>query len=307
MIINKIIIWGYKLHSHTHSYIHYGYYKAFKYLGYDTHWFDKNDDISSFDFANSFFLTAGQLFKGIPIREDCFYFLHNVDNSLHDCISKEKKLVFQVYTHDCIGRDIQIEGKKLHYYTPPPNNTIYSPWATDLLPFEIDNIMKNLNNIKPHRKIYFVGSITHNWKLFKKVCNKYKIPFLKSGGATNYRFGKISPNDNIKIIQQSLIAPAIQSDWQVEHGYIPCRIFKNISYGRMGLTNNPTVYDLFNNKIIYDKNIESLLKKGIAFENRRFKNKIVKNLMVEVKNKHTYINRINLIKWYLTKFLDINL
>jgi len=31
--INKIIIWGHKLHSHTHSYIHSGYYEAFKKLG----------------------------------------------------------------------------------------------------------------------------------------------------------------------------------------------------------------------------------------------------------------------------------
>ena len=31
----KIIIWGYPLHSHTHSYIHAAFYKAFKYMNYD--------------------------------------------------------------------------------------------------------------------------------------------------------------------------------------------------------------------------------------------------------------------------------
>ena len=34
------------------------------------------------------------------------------------------------------------------------------------------------------------------------------------------------------LIQESIIAPALQTDWQVEHEYIPCRIFKNISYGK---------------------------------------------------------------------------
>ena len=29
-MFDKIIIWGHKLHTHTHSYIHYGFYKAFK-------------------------------------------------------------------------------------------------------------------------------------------------------------------------------------------------------------------------------------------------------------------------------------
>ena len=30
MKINKIIIWGHPLHSHTHSYIHNGFFIAFK-------------------------------------------------------------------------------------------------------------------------------------------------------------------------------------------------------------------------------------------------------------------------------------
>mgnify|MGYP006419383869 CR=1 FL=1 len=42
MSINKVIIWGHKLHSHTHSYIHDSFYKAFKFLGYNTYWFDEN-------------------------------------------------------------------------------------------------------------------------------------------------------------------------------------------------------------------------------------------------------------------------
>ena len=41
----KIVIYGHKLHTHTSSYVHYGYYKAFKALNYDTIWIDDNDDI----------------------------------------------------------------------------------------------------------------------------------------------------------------------------------------------------------------------------------------------------------------------
>ena len=53
----KAIIWGHKLHTHTHSYIHNAYYKAFKKMGYETHWFDNNDDVSGFNFDNCIFLT----------------------------------------------------------------------------------------------------------------------------------------------------------------------------------------------------------------------------------------------------------
>ena len=37
---HRFVIWGYPLHTHTHSYIHYGFYKALKSLGYDVRWFD---------------------------------------------------------------------------------------------------------------------------------------------------------------------------------------------------------------------------------------------------------------------------
>ena len=39
----KIVIWGYPLYSHTHSYIHAAFYKAFTHLGYETYWFHDGD------------------------------------------------------------------------------------------------------------------------------------------------------------------------------------------------------------------------------------------------------------------------
>ena len=45
MNFNKIIIWGHKLHSHTHSYIHQAFNIAFTHLKYNVLWLDDNDDI----------------------------------------------------------------------------------------------------------------------------------------------------------------------------------------------------------------------------------------------------------------------
>ena len=42
-------------------------------------------------------------------------------------------------------------------------------------------------------------------------------------------------------------------------------IFKNISYGKMWLTNNPTVYELFDKKIIYDHSIKQMFYKGLEY------------------------------------------
>jgi hypothetical protein len=62
--IDKVVIWGHKLHTHTHSYIHEGFFRAFENLGYPTYWFDKLDDIADFDFSNTFFITEGQVDQG---------------------------------------------------------------------------------------------------------------------------------------------------------------------------------------------------------------------------------------------------
>lgn len=110
----------------------------------------------------------------------------------------------------------------------------------------------------------------------------------------------------MKLIQESIIAPALQSEWQIENGYIPCRIFKNISYGKMGITNNDTVNLLFNNKLIHSLDIAFLVQQGLKFTNlSNYKNTVIE-LMEFVKNKHTYINRINFILNFLTEYHNVS-
>ena len=74
-------------------------------------------------------------------------------------------------------------------------------------------------------------------------------------------------------------------------GYIPCRIFKNISYGHMGVTNSEYVNKVFNDQLIFSNDTYQLyhkVKEEITPEK-------TKELMKLVKEKHTYINRINQI------------
>ena len=73
MNFNKIIIWGHKLHSHTHSYIHQAFNIAFTHLKYNVLWLDDNDDISNINFENVLFLTEHQVCKNIPIRYNCLF------------------------------------------------------------------------------------------------------------------------------------------------------------------------------------------------------------------------------------------
>ena len=72
-------------------------------------------------------------------------------------------------------------------------------------------------------------------------------------------------------------------------------------------TNSKAIAELFDNKILYSDNLTELLDKGIEFEKNPNKNKIVKELMEEVRDKHTYVNRCNYILDYLKKYFNIHI
>ncbi len=293
---NKVILWGHKLHSHTHSYIHYAFYKAFKHLGYEAYWFDNNDNVHNFNFRNSLFITEGQVDGKMPLREDCRYILHNCDWKKYEHLFKKGLCIkLQVYTHACLQKNVQkIED---FVYADISDPCLYMPWATDLLPHEIDQIKKQLPNVKRGNYIYFIGSwqgdVFSNegeYNALRRACKEQNIEFKQSM--------KISPEQNVTLIQRSYMAPAIQGKWQCEVGYIPCRIFKNISYGQPGITNSKTVYDLFQRKIVYNSDCYKLFYDAQEY----IKKMTLQDLYAQmdfVKEKHTYLNRIHCLLDFL--------
>lgn len=108
-------------------------------------------------------------------------------------------------------------------------------------------------------------------------------------------------NQHQRLITSAYLAPAIVGEWQKKVGYIPCRIFKNISYGQLGVTNSRHVYELFDHKIVYNPDTYQLF-----FDAKKRLETItldeIYELMDLVKTKHTYVNRIQTILDYL-KFL----
>lgn len=301
--ISKIVIWGHKLHSHTHSYIHYGFLKAFEYLNYKVLWLDNEDNLDDYNFDNSLFITEGQVDEKIPINLSSYYILHNCNGEKYKSnksISQKNIVYLQVYTNTIPKNVILIENQKMCYYR---GNDLFMPWGTDLLPFEIDEYIKNYDSyIKCDKKnCVLIGMTTHPWYEVESYCKMHNIQYFQKGGFSN----NINANENIKHVQLSYFAPAIQCLWQVENNYIPCRIFKNLSYGKMGITNNKIVNELFDNKLIYDENINNLMRKTEIFENQDYevKKNIIIPLMNEVKQYHTYLNRIECI-FHILKILN---
>lgn len=300
---NKVIIWGHKLHSHTHSYIHQSFYKTFKYLGYKTYWLDSAEDISTIDCSNALFITEGQADKDIPIRNDGFYILHHCDHSgpkYKSLFDMGRVIALEVYSDDVLDRKNCIKRDECVYYDFE-SKVIYIPWATDLLPDEIDVIKKQM----PHKKVstvYWVGTVgSGQWGNLDQIA-----PFALACWHNKIQFNvqiNVEAEEHMRLIQQSYLAPTIVGAGQEKNGYVPCRIFKNISYGQFGITNSKRVYELFDKKIIYNSDTYQLFNDA----RNRIANATLEELyelMDVVQAKHTYINRINVLLEFL--FLVFN-
>lgn len=136
---DKVVIWGHKLH--THSYVHNAFYKAFHHLGYETHWFEDGESVEGFDFSNTLFITEGQVDNGIPLRSDCRYILHNCPSDKYNSLPLKNRICLQVYTDDVREQPSFAKVAPCIYYDVQARCVIM-PWATDLLPHEIDEVKK---------------------------------------------------------------------------------------------------------------------------------------------------------------------
>lgn len=287
-MFKKYIVWGCPLHQHTNSYVYAAFYKALKAMGFDAYWINDQSDVSGFDFANSMFITEGQHSNNIPLRDDCKYVLHNCCHDKWKTLKPENKLGLQVYTDDVYKWNTEKVDEGV--YLMRQGRGLFQPWATDLLPDEINLSWADLPR---KREIHWVGTICggefgniNEIERFRQAAATKGISFHHHGpGSTSFE-------DNKRLIQESFVAPAIHGTWQAQKGYIACRVFKNISYGQLGVTNSKAAYDLLHQKMVYSPDTATLFHEAV----RQMENKeMILAAMQIVKEKHTYVNRIKSI------------
>jgi hypothetical protein len=296
---SKVIIWGWKLHSHTHSYVHYGFYKAFKHMGYDTLWLDNNDNVSNIDFDNCLFLTEGQQDQNMPKNNKNKYILHNCNGANYTNIDPKNRINMQFYNKDVFKYSLT----RVNDYTYVGSDIICQPWATDLLPNEFSE--NDARNEMVNRECVWIGSYDPGDQ--SEFQNHSEInPFFDECKRNNIKVRvvnpwvkPVSPEENRKLINGAFLAPAINGLFQKNTHYIPCRIFKNISYGHFGITNNEHVNKIFDGRLVYDPNTSVLFAKAMEKKHSPTIIDELKYLINEVRTKHTYINRVESILEHL--------
>jgi hypothetical protein len=316
----KIIIWGYPLHTHTHSYIHFGYYRAFKSLGYETYWLD-NRPYQGLDLENSLVITEHFATSWLPLSKSSTYFVHYLGNKndnhkkyldhvdrLVDVRYNADNWVDKNYDYVLDRSKLEKIGAGTFLEKDEDYDRIYTTWATDLLPEEINLEDRFINR---ENKVHYIGTIgggkgglfdcqkapdyydTVPYIMpFYEECKKNGIEFLSNCPWVN----PLSPEENISKIKSSYLAPDFRHKAMLDWGYIPCRVMKNISYGQLGLTNSLAVQNFFEGEVIYNQDSAQLFYDG------RSKMKdydLIKKQMLLVKENHTYINRaLDIIKVY---------
>ena len=288
----KIIIWGHKNNGHTHGHIHSSYFKAFKYMGFETYWFDNNENVSGFNFDNSIFFTEDQVQSNIPLNKTCKYILHhtNLDKYIEHGLEYINLANYLKWRDDGIDNAYNIGNPLVKIgeccFWDEKTKTIHQPWATDLTPDEID--LNNAIKYNTDKKdIFYVGTIHDN---VNKINQFAKAAYNVGKQIVNVKTN--TDKENFNLIRESYISFDIRGDWHIECGYLPCRVFKNISYGRITGTNSEHVKKIFGDHVIYDSNPELLFAKIIEAEKTKSINDI-KMSMEYVKNNHTFVNRIN--------------
>lgn len=322
----KVIIWGHPLNTHTHSYIHYGWFKAFRYMGYEVYWYDDKHFPIDLNFKQTLFITEGSVDKNIPLHESNIYCVHNtncprkyincgarlIDLRLNILSLNDSNYVFKLsdkqlqkisevvlYEKNSSDRDL---NPRLRHHSPLIYEAVYLIWATDLLPNEINLEDRFIEPTKPNYS-YFIGKIHPGNKkeidLFTKTCSQKGIRFIHNDPQVN----PLSCEEFKDKIQTSYVTVDIRGSGDpsklklgengTNHkdiGFVSCRIFKNISYGKLGITNSMRVKELFGDNIIIEENESKLI--DTYLEKSKDKD-FIKHQMLWVQENHTYINRIN--------------
>ena len=299
--IKRVVIWGLLKKYHTHRHIHQSYYKNAKKLGIDVLWVEDEKKSQSLIKPGDLIITADPVGKmvpekfsledyNIPIRKDVFYCLHLVKNILKEAVAECTFINLDWHkttTPNISG--IEKWGPVTHY--DPATKTLYQPWGTNLLEEEFKKPVFNKN-----RFVFWIGSIWNDKNnhgnlteidLLKKSLARHGLKFLQ------LRF--IPDFLNTFFIRRSRIAPAIGGRFQAEIGYLNCRMFKNISYGQLGVTNVKEFKSILGDHFIEGNTIDELVSNALSLSKDEYIKKV--EAQQELIKEYTYKKALeNIIK-----------
>ena len=273
----QFVVWGYRNSHNTYRHIQDAFFRTLQYMGRKVRWINEDD---GGDFEKIIFISQNNAAYNMPVRADALYMIHNFiggNASVEEKFKNSNVLTFGVKTDQ--GAISDQEPRILEMY-----------WASDQTPDEIQRNKAGARVLNTDSRVFnWVGSVwgtsqgnMDEIREFKNQCHRNEMAFNE--------YTDVSIEENVRLIRESRFAPAIVGRWQRDVGFIPCRIFKNISYGQFGVTNSKRVNDFFGGRLILT-DMQNMLLEGHRRLAQTSINQLY-DLMDYVAKEHTYVNRI---------------
>lgn len=292
----KVIIWGYPPHTHTHSYINFGFANAFSYLDYDVVWYEDSPDYSSEDLDDAIVITEVNSCKHLPIVNTSKYFIHNNVDGFHSSGKIEGENIYNLLVyHEEYNWNDNVKNIDEFSWYDADSKTAVIMWATDLLPDEIDNHEVVLYD-SSKKSVNYVGTISNEYvKNMSSICQSNNKVFNNYGGYSGIRNsdnnGFMTEDENINFMRDSYLNLDLRPEQHKNNGYISCRIFKSLSYGCWVGTNSIKMNKFFDGRITAVEDLNDLyLQTESSLKNAT--TEILKDNQEYIKKNHTYLNRV---------------
>ena len=287
--IKRVVLWGVNAPIHSHHYIHKGFFDVLQKLNINVQWFHDSKFSQNKLQKDDLIITVNIASKFLPIRNDVKYVFHNFEKIDLD---EKKYISLQVITKSTIieanSLAVKFNGNSWYF---KKKNLLVQAWGTPILK---ENFLEPFDN-RRNKYEFFIGSIWNNSlnqgnieeiKIYKKVIDNLGKKFVH---------GKYIPDWLMRqCVLSSPLSMSIIGKWQEENGYLPCRLFKGISLGKVGLINSRFANGILELNDQYDS-IENSIEKYMIMNSHQY-NEIVRYHQLQISNE-TYAHKIlNILK-----------
>ncbi len=246
-----VVIWGLRNKRDTFRYIHKSWFHMLKRSGIPVVWVDddlKNQSVVS---DRSIVVAVNTAARHLPKVRGARYVAHNIDPEpyLESLINRAHFLQIQVSIK--LGAFYRGAREILPcIYLDEEKHVLFQPWGTPFAEYEwVREPLKARRGAE-----FWIGSV---WNNPLNQGNASMIPewrdVLSSHGITLRKVPYGWPDTKLAyggLVRLSSIAAATVGDWQREHDYLPCRLFKNVSFGAVPVGNSPIYRRVFSNSAI---------------------------------------------------------
>lgn len=262
----RMVLWGFttSLDSFRHNHRHFAH--ALDRLGKPYIWLGD-------DSKNREQLRPGDLVFAVDVEakhlgaavDGVDYLLHNLDDTfpVFAGLASERYVRLQVYTNNA---EQYGEAWGLVRRFDHASRTLFQPWGTDLF---ADEFLPPTFRAKS-KSVTFVGSVWDDNGLGNVHAITALRKTLDAHGLLWRHLTHVSDHENSEAVREARLAPAIAGQWQVTHNYLPCRVFKNISYGALGITNIPKFSEILGDAAVVSDSIEELMEFALALSAQEY-------------------------------------